>query len=42
MAISKILVFVETFLVLIRKTAYKSYEIKFFENGKMLKLFCDG
>jgi len=35
-------VLVETCLVSMRKTAYKSYRIMFFENVKSQKVFCDG
>ncbi len=34
-------IFKKTFLMPIRKQAYKSYEIKFFENLKMEKVLCE-
>jgi len=30
------------FLAPMRKPAYKSYQVMFFENVKMQKVFCDG
>ncbi len=43
MAIFKILVLVGTFFfAALRKQAYKSYRMKFFENLKMHKVFCKG